>query len=46
MPLFETNYEDPVVLTLSSVMGSIIIVAILEPYFGQYIDARCKEGYH
>lgn len=36
--LVETNYEDAVVITLSTVMGSIIIIAVLEPYFGQYID--------
>ena len=32
----ETNYEDPVVLTISTVWGSVLIIAVLEPYIGQY----------
>jgi hypothetical protein len=38
--------RDPVVLTLASVTGSIIIVSVLEPYFGQYIDTICEYMAH
>jgi hypothetical protein len=38
--------QDPVVITLSSVMGSIIIVSVLEPYFGQYIEIICEDLAH
>jgi hypothetical protein len=39
--------EDSVIITLSSVMGSIIIVSVLEPYFGQYIEIIiCEDKAH
>ncbi|KAG1722812.1 hypothetical protein EDB19DRAFT_1766238 [Suillus lakei] len=41
---YRCYYGDPAVLTLSGVVGSIIVVAFLEPYFGLclYIDIICE----